>query len=301
MDERFINQELKVQIPAIAWLKKNWGYQELRSAEDDQAWGAPIDSVGLMQGRTFLIEFKTSVSGGDFTHSVSSSSSIEKKIARTLAGVYGNRNDYNFSVIRTNWECAAPLVFVLLAASFTSRGLEETESKLRLRGSEWKFDYRIWQWDGYEVREVASGRDLQQPLTREDYAGVRIPHLVGRSDRLSPPPQTQHRQEAARKNILHIFDHMVSRAKELGYRISTTGSGLTLLAKGPARKRVGSISLFVTESSAENGMLCRLPPAREDQLPGAPAPRVGPYLEAYRFIRTIDEAEVALTMLAPSP
>lgn len=190
-----VNEELKVQLPAIDWLKKSWGYREIKSAEEDDAWGAPIDSLGLMDGRTLLIEVKVAVSGGNVRYNPDRSGSIEGKVARTLNGVFDGRVNYNWPAIRQTWERTHPLVFVLLAKTYTDAGLEEAKDVLRRRSSEWPFDCRIWQWNGAEIRELTR-IELNLPPSLEQYDGLRIPTLVEHSDRSRPPSRDQHREEA---------------------------------------------------------------------------------------------------------
>lgn len=299
-----INEERKVQQPAIEWLKKHWGYEEVISAEEDDAWGAPIDSVGLMGGRTLLIEFKVAVCGGSVRHHPNRPSSIESKISRTLSGVFNGVRRYNLPAIRQIWDRTHPLVFVLLARDFTDGGLAEAKDVVKRRSSEWLFDHGIWQWTGKEVRKLDEGQ-LNPPPRVEDYNELRIPLLVGKSARIRPPSLAVHREEAARRGLSDMFDYAVRRAGELGYEINTTGSGITLVGKGKNRKRESSIGIFVTKSSQHRGMIFRLTTdpteLQSNQLPGRPAPKVGKYSQAYRYLRTIDEVEIALTMLAPSP
>ena len=298
-----VNEELKVQLPAIDWLKKSWGYREIKSAEEDDAWGAPIDSLGLMDGRTLLIEVKVAVSGGNVRYNPDRSGSIEGKVARTLNGVFDGRVNYNWPAIRQTWERTHPLVFVLLAKTYTDAGLEEAKDVLRRRSSEWLFDCRIWQWNGAEIRELTR-IELNLPPSLEQYDGLRIPTLVEHSDRSRPPSRDQHREEAGRRGLLEIFDYVARRARERGYKMNTTGSGITLVAPGKGRKRESSIGIFVTKSSKRSGMNFGFMSERGDlqwnELPGRPAPKVGAYSMPYRYMSTIDEVEIALRMFAPS-
>jgi hypothetical protein len=293
-----INEELNVQQPAIDWLKKHWGYEEIKSAEEDDAWGAPIDSVGLMDGRVLLIEVKVTVSGGQVRHNPTRPGSIEGKIARTLVGLYEGRTDYNLPAIRRIWDRTHPLVFAILAKNYTERGLEEVRDVFKRRSSEWLFDYRIWQWTGHEMQQMDI-RHLNPPPRFEQYNAIRIPLLVERASRNRPPSLDEHREAARCRNLLHIFDYIIKRAGELGYKINRTGSGITLLAAGRSRKRDSSIGVFVTRSSQQRGMVFGFTPDRSE-IPGCPAPKVGVYSGPYRYLRTIDEVEIALRMFAPS-
>lgn len=299
-----INEERKVQLPAIEWLKKHWGYEEIISAEEDDAWGAPIDSVGLMAGRTLLIEVKVAVSGGSVRHHPTRPSSIESKISRTLSALFNGGDRYNLPAIRQIWDPTHPLVFVLLARDFTGGGLEEAKDVLKRRSFEWRFDYGIWQWTGKEVRKLSDGQLTPSPRL-EEYKELRIPSLVGKSARSRPPSLAVHREEAARRGSLDIFDYAVRLAGDLGYKINTTGGGITLVANGKTRKRESSIGIFVTKSSKHNGMIFGFMSERSEmewnQLPGRPAPKVGVYSMPYRYIRPVEEVEIALRMLALSP
>lgn len=298
-----VNEERKVQQPAIEWLKKHWGYQEIISAEEDDAWGAPIDSVGRMGGRTLLVEVKVAISGGSVRHHPNRSSSIESKISRTLAGLFDGLGKYNLPAIREAWDREHPLVFVLLAKNYSEDGLEEAKEVLQRRSSEWLFDYRIWQWTGSEVREIVR-RQLHPAPTLEQYKGLRIPLLVGNSTRPRPPSLVEHREEAARRGLSDVFDFTVRRAGELVYRINTTGSGITLVAKGKGRKRESSIGVFVRKSSKRHGMNFGFMSERSDirwnELPGRPAPKVGAYSGPYRYLHNIEDVDIALRILAPS-
>jgi hypothetical protein len=196
------------------------------------------------------------------------------------------------------------LVFVLLAKNFTESGLEEAKDVLQRRSPEWLFDFRIWQWTGVDVRELVK-QELNPSPRIEQYDGVRIPLLVGNSARNRPPSLAEHREEAGRRGLSDIFDHTVRRAGELVYQINTTGSSITLVAKGKSHKRESSIGVFVRKSSERSGMHFGFISERSDiqwnQLPGRPAPKVGVYSGPYRYIQTIDEVDIALKMLAPSP
>jgi hypothetical protein len=299
-----INEEHKVQQPAIEWLKNNWGYEEIMSAEEDEAWGAPIDSVGLMDGRTLLIEVKVSICGGSVRHLSNRPSSIESKISRTLVGVFNGDRRYNLPAIRQIWDRKHPLGFVLLAKDFTQGGFEEAKDVLKRRSSEWRFDYGIWQWTGQEVRKLAEEQLTPSPRA-EEYTRLHIPLLVGKSTRSRAPSLAEHREEAGRRGLLDIFDFTVRHAGELAHKISTTGSGITLVAKGKSRKRESSIGVFVRKSSKRNGMNFGFMSERSDiqwnELPGRPAPKVGAYSGPYRYIHTLEDIDIALRMLAPSP
>jgi hypothetical protein len=299
-----INEELKIQIPALNWLKEHWGYQEIKSAEEDDAWGAPIDSVGLMDGRTLLVEVKVTISSGDVRHNPNRSSSIEGKLSRTLNGLFDGSTAYNLPAIRQTWDRAHPLIFVVLAQTYTPGGLNEAKEVLQRRSSEWSFEYRIWQWTGAEVRELTGPQPHTTPCP-DRYDRLQIPLLCGTSNRRATPSIEAHRQEGGRRGLLVIFDCAIKLARQLGYQINRTAGGITLVAARQDRKRESSIGIFVTKSSKHTGMNFGFTSERGDikwdQLPGRSAPKVGVYSGPYRYIRTTDEVEIALRMFAPSP
>jgi hypothetical protein len=297
----FANRELAVQFPAIAWLKNYWGYEEVKSGEDDDTLGSPIDSLGLMGGRTLLVEVKRAVCGGMVRHNPTGSGSIEGKVARTLKGLHEGSTGLIFPAIRSTWKPSRPPVFVLLAHDYTERGLQEATDIFQRRASEWLFDYRIWQWTGSGVEKRAVG-ELNPTPGCDEYGGLRIPILPERSNRRKTPPLQEHREEANARGVGHIFDYTVGRADELGYMRSTTRSGIRLRAMGPNGLRENAIGIYIKSSSRELGMnfgfYWKRIGLREEHLAGCPAPKIGPLNIANRYISTIDEAEIALGMFA---
>jgi hypothetical protein len=163
MNLPFPNKELAVQFPAIAWLKRNWGYEEVKSGEDDDALGSPIDSLGLMNGRTLLVEIKVAISAGMARYNPSGSGSIEGKIARTLKGLHEQRQDMIWPAIRSTWDPSQPPVFVILARGYSEAGFEEMTEVLRRRSIGWLFDFLVWEWTGYDVRQRGRGRSEPLP------------------------------------------------------------------------------------------------------------------------------------------
>jgi hypothetical protein len=94
MNLPFRKKELAVQFPAIAWLKRNWGYEEIKSGEDGDVRSSPIDSLGRMNGRTLLVEFKERMGAGMGRYNPTGSGSIEGKLSRLFKAIHEQRELY---------------------------------------------------------------------------------------------------------------------------------------------------------------------------------------------------------------
>jgi hypothetical protein len=85
--------EKTLQLTAIKWLKDHRGYRE--EYADEEARGARVDSVGLLEGRLALIEVKVTVGANVVEHAADRAHSLEAKIAGTLGPLY--RREHNRS------------------------------------------------------------------------------------------------------------------------------------------------------------------------------------------------------------
>jgi hypothetical protein len=274
---------------------------KIQSGEEYDALGSPIDSVGLMNDRLLMIEVKQKINGGHVNHAPGRSGSIEGKIARTVKGLHEGRSDAIWPAIRTAWQSGRPPVFVILAGTYSESGLRLLSDLCKGRSSEWLFDYRIWRWTGVEVVKLEESgiSDLPHP---DEYRRLCIPALREQSLRSPVPPVEYHRELAGKNGCAVIFDYLLKRASELNCSITPSGTTVRLRAAPLKGKRSKAISILPGTSSKGAGLHCGFfwdsDDIGEDRVPGAPAPKKGPLTRTNRYLRTIAEAEKALTMFA---
>src|SRR4051794_3546477 len=98
--------EKTLQLAAIKWLRDHQGYRE--EYADEEARGARVDSVGVLEGRLALIEVKITVRANVVEHAPDRAHSLEGKIAGTLRPLY--RREHNAVACAANrvWDRRRP-------------------------------------------------------------------------------------------------------------------------------------------------------------------------------------------------
>jgi hypothetical protein len=128
--------EKRLQQAATDWLKHHWRYAEAFS--DEEARGARIDSIGLLNGRLALIEVKVSIPADIVDHRADRSQSLESKIAGTLGSLYRREAGAVSETGNRLWDRQSPPLVAILAQEFSGRA--ELETMLTRRSADWRFD-----------------------------------------------------------------------------------------------------------------------------------------------------------------
>lgn len=282
-----VYKEKSLQQAATAWMKHHWDYQELSS--DEEARGDRMDSIGFLQGELIAIEIKPTVHGGIVYHRDGRGSSLEAKVACTLADLYKGVRGRQLDVIRESWSLSAPLSIGILAGSYSAQGLKALESMLAARAGQWHFNYRIIEWTGTEAIERANFNRANPPADL-DWCTVAVPQLVGRSKRRTKSLEQVH-AEAITRGVGDLFDAFISVAKNAGFKVQPRPTGLKITRARPDGT-IGILALFLDTSNSENGINLGIDTVgfalAPDQLPGRQAPRAG-FLNTNRYFRTPSE------------
>ncbi len=291
-----VYKEKSLQQAATTWMKRHWDYRELTS--DEEATGDRMDSIGFLQGELIAIEVKPNVYGGMVYHREGRGSSLEAKVACTLADLYTGVRGRQLDVIREHWSQSAPLSIGILAGSYSAQGLEALKSMLTSRAEEWCFNYRIIEWTGSEAIDRAAYNQASPPADL-DWHGVTVPRPVGRSKR-STKTLEQVRAEAFKRGVNELFNACIGEAESAGFKVQPRPTGLKM-TKARSDGTCGLLALFLDRSDPQNGINLGIDAAgfalAPDELPGRQAPRAG-FLNSNRYLRTSREIAEMFEALA---
>ncbi|SIR15335.1 hypothetical protein SAMN05880561_11412 [Rhizobium sp. RU33A] len=291
-----VYKEKSLQQAATTWMKRHWDYRELTS--DEEAIGDRMDSIGWLKDELIAIEVKPVVHGGMVYHREDRGSSLEAKVACTLADLYTGVRGRQLDVIREHWSQLAPLSIGILAGSYSAQGLESLKSMLTSRAEEWHFNYRIIEWTGSEAIERAT-YDQARPPADLAWNDVAVPKLVGRSKRSTKTLEQVH-AEAFKLGVNELFDACIGEAESAGFKVQPRPTGLKMTKARPDGTR-GLLALFLDRSDPQNGINLGIDAAgfalAPGELPERQAPRAG-FLNSNRYLRTSSEIAELFEALA---
>ena len=209
-------QEKAIQEACVAWLTATRGYREIFG--DKEAVGARFDSVGEIEGRLLLIEFKIHVSERMVRHENDRPGTLESKVVGALAGLYSGRADSFSKAGNSVWDRRSPPIVAIVAKSYLTGALSDLIEMLGARSQELRFDFGIWRWADNGLDVIASGSCLEFPS--DDWlTEIEVPHLVGRNNRAKNLNLIEMREEAVRVGVAELFDAFAAEARRCRMRI----------------------------------------------------------------------------------
>ena len=291
-----VYREKSLQLAAVEWMAREWSYDEL--AGDVEATGDRMDSIGLLAGTIIAIEVKPSVRGGMVWFQPDRSGSLEAKIASTVGGLYRGETGHQLDIIRGHWDSATAPEIAILAGGYTETGFSELRAMLEQRGSEWRFNSRIWEWTGECIETLFR---FDQAAPRGDWLEVDVPTLIGKQKRAAPPSIDDLHRLAQRGGHSETFSAFLALAAAKGYRVQRRPTGIAL--SGP-RDAGLAVSLFLTDIDQRHGINAGIDAARIDDLdeqglPGVHAPRAG-HLNTNRYFDSPDAVADLFARLRPA-
>ena len=296
---QFTHPEENLQEPATRWLVENRGYEELVS--DIGALGARVDSIGLLDGRLYLIEVKTTVAPSMVSFDAARAGSLEAKISSSLRSLYEGTSEPTWNSVRARWTGSSPPVIAILARKFGS-ALDPLVAMLKVRGDEWGFDHVVWAWDGASLSTLGSGRSVRPAIPGTTTPGP-IPVQVGRARR-EPSRSIEDLQALADKGGTGpLFAAVIREALCHGLRIKTGRETLTLSAKAStdAKGAIVSINALVCDEGGLNfGYDAMRLRSADVGLPGAPGRKVG-FMMSNRLLRSEDDVRAMFAAMALDP
>lgn len=282
-----VYREKSLQQAAMAWMARHWDYSEL--ASDEEATGDRMDSIGWLNGELIAIEVKPTVHGGMVYHRDDKGSSLEAKVACTLADLYAGISGRQLDILRQHWEQSAPLSIGILAGRYSQEGLKAVQSMLASRAAQWHFNYRIIEWTGTQALDRASYHEARPPADLA-WHGLGVPRLVGRTIRVKTSLEDL-RLKAITQGVDALFEACVAEAKEAGFKVQARPTGLQLKRTKPDGT-TGLLALFLDQSDRQHGVNIGIDAAgfsiALDDLPGCEAPRAG-FLNTNRYLKTTSE------------
>ena len=192
--------------------------------DDVSALGERVDSVGVLNGRLWLIEYKVTVPPGIIRHQSDRSMSLESKLAGALGPLYRREGDRLSVKANAEWDRSAPPVFVVATEQISEGSLQDLVTMLAGRAVEWRFHWQVWKWTGSEIITLAEGADDSGSTA---FAEVEVPRLLGRTPRAGPRTIAEMRALAEQRSAGLLFDVFVGEARRLGFRVSTQRTTLT--------------------------------------------------------------------------
>lgn len=221
--------EKAIQEAMTSWLREHWSFEP--AFDDVEALGARFDSIGSIDGRLVLIEYKVGVSETIVRHAPDRPMSLESKIAGGLRSLYQRHGDAASNAANAVWDRRLPPLVVIAAERFSEPSIRVLETLLKERGDDWRFDWAAWRWSAGAVEELLRGSVAKRP-SPEEYANLNLPQLVGRAPRASPRSLDELVALAAPEEG-SLLKQFAEGARNRGYRLR---SGRTKLAIAGERK-----------------------------------------------------------------
>lgn len=207
------HNESRISREFLKWYEEKVGYQEL--FEDRDTTGSdPFDSAGLIGKQDIFIEFKDRISPKQVYHKGSRGSSIEYKIVNLLRQVYIEKRGRIYDTVAPHMSLNNIPTLVVVAQKISPESKRLLIELLSNRSEEWSFSYKVFLWTGHDAIAIAQS-DLSS--TRDRYFPNNLPELEStapkRRERLN---LEKVRYEMKRKDLLHLFDLLHLKIKNLG-------------------------------------------------------------------------------------
>lgn len=278
------------------WLSANWLFRPV--FDDVEASGARFDSIGVMQKRLALIEYKVGVSEAIVRHQSDRPMSLEAKIAGGLRALYTNGPDDASVAANAVWDRQSPPLVAIAAERFSEPALQSLAAMLGQRGSDWSFDWAVWRWTGEATEELMRGKTARA-LPAEEYAALELPHLVGRAARAASR-SLEELVALASPEEGRLLTQFAKSGRASGYRFRLGRTKLALLSKREERwvivaaAYVGAsadgLNVGIDRGLAGNAALI-------DDLEGA---RPAGFLNTNVLVRSADDLRVLFAAIGPA-
>lgn len=278
--------EKHLQLASVERLKADLEYQEL--FDDVEATGARVDSVGLVAGRLWLIEYKVTVSAQMVRFAPTKGSCLESKISGTLGPLYRRENDRLAETCNRVWDRTNVPVFAIVAKSFSEAAIGELASLYAQRGEEWYFELKALQWNG-ERHSIAFEGKPSGPIEPDDYHLCTIEALIGRQPRRKNMNLANALVRAEAQGVGYLFAAFVEQARCFGIKLKPQIDSVSGSKTGGEPARI--LGCYFDKSSATEGLLVGFHQgAFQDHAMaiGAPSPIAG-FMNTNRYLRTVEE------------
>lgn len=215
-NDRYPEEKLAKEF--LPWFKKTYQYDE-RFEDIDTSGSDPVDSAGFIQDDTLLIELKNRVSGSVF-YEGSKGSSIEKKICTVLKNLYQNNDDRVTQSI-VNWNKTKEPIFVLVANHYSERVIQDLNGLLKKRSDEWRFAYKVLQWNGEHTESVVKSREPSL-LSPALFESITFPYMPSTAPR-RPKPYTigKLKEDSIKNGVDAIVDIFLDKLAENNARFNS--------------------------------------------------------------------------------
>lgn len=289
--------EKRLQLASVAELTRARHYHELY--DDAEATGSRVDSIGMLDGRLWLIEYKVNVTGPMVRHAPGKGSNLESKISGTLGPLYRRSLDPVSKLCNAAWNRSSPPVFAIIAKSVSASAREQLRELYDERGQAWLFELVALEWDGKCHTTVFDGR-LGSVGRASQYDGCLV--------------ETQQTSQARRKNMTlqqamaraedvgvgELFAAFVTEARTHGVRLKGQVDSVSGAQSG--RNPATILGCYFGRSNATHGLHVGLENdafALDVDALGAPAPIEG-YIQSNRYLASIDDVRLLFEALKPA-
>lgn len=275
------------------WLREKRHYVE-RFEDKDTSLAAPVDSAGFIGTQLVLIEFKCSLRREDIYYEGSRGSSIEKKIATALKGLY-RRLDNRLGRALRSWDRSCDPLFILIAKRLNDRASTLLCEMLASRSPIWHFGFEVIVWDR-EPRTIDAS--APQPFGM-DYGTVEFPEMPSTAPRRKPSVSPNaFIAKIHEKGLGDLMDELLGIVKRSGGEPTNSKAQKSLtFCFPPFNKAV--IGVWMPDSVLATGLIVNYkrerlqklfgaPDEAYESLPGVPISPRG-YLGESRLLRTIQE------------
>ena len=276
---------------AVKWLTQKCHYSEKFSDPNGGA-GARCDSIGIIDGRPVLIEFKREVTSSMVPYSRNTGSSIERKIRNSLEALSSKR-------MLADWDKSSWPRIWIVAERISKPACEKLNEVLSRRSKDWCFVYEFGEWNGAEyVRQGKGPSDL--PHVGKPWMFSGVPEMEWPGEHRLPRRNYDAFQKIAEKmGVRELFDKFMEKALGYGLKVKCNRDNLNLRASNPQSGTYMNVISVWPGDSGSNGLcvaedverlrLC-FPNQKSNQtaLPGIPAPHRG-YMGQRRFLASDSE------------
>jgi hypothetical protein len=238
-----------VQKPATEWLLSRRCFKELYSDED--AKGGDLDSIGIIDGRLFLIEYKYEIRAGVAFKIPPRSGTLEAKFLRFLKRLYAGDRAPDTADALEHWDRRPP-VTVVCASSYSDRGGVETTEMLERLSTELFVDWEVWRWTGEEICVEAAGIASAEGIISFQRLKVPVPRPTPHRPASSKVKIFALAEERGVSELLRVVLEIAQGAGfSRRYRVESIG----LSERIPKTTKTSSvITIFVGSSSTDKGL-----------------------------------------------
>lgn len=289
--------EKRLQLASVASLTSALQYHELY--DDAEATGSRVDSIGILDGRLWLIEYKVNVSGRMVRHTPGKGSNLESKISGTLGPIYRRSMDPVSQLCNGAWNRSSPPVFVIIAKSFSSSAIEQLHELYAERGQAWRFELVALAWDGIRHTPVFEGRPGSVGSTGH-YDDCLVETQLTSQSRKKNMTMQQAKTRAEEVGVGELFAAFVTEARAYGVRLKCQIDSVSGAQHG--HKPATILGCYFGRSNAAQGLHVGLENdafALDAEALGKPAPIAG-FIQSNRYLTSVDDVRLLFAALKPA-